>query len=50
LGIIEASEQAQLTQWKTYRVNLNRVDLSLKEPTLPMPPVRPDYVSAEPAA
>jgi hypothetical protein len=50
LGIIEASEQALLTQWKTYRVNVNRVDLSLKAPTWPTPPVPPDYLSTDPAA
>jgi hypothetical protein len=50
LGIIETSEQALLTQWKTYRVNVNRVDLAQQAPAWPSPPVPPDYVSADPTS
>jgi hypothetical protein len=47
LGIIRPEEQALLTQWKTFRVDVSRIDLTLENPGWPVPP-GPLYVVEAP--
>lgn len=50
LGISQPSDETLLTAWKTYRVAVNRIDLTLASPTWPSPPVAPDYALSAPVA
>lgn len=50
LGIAQPADETMLTAWKTYRVAVNRVDLTLASPVWPAPPVAPDYAVSPPMA